>query len=1101
MTDVDPFATQHDAAGSVASELVESGFDDAYEIGRGGFGVVYRCTQPSLDRTVAVKVLTADLDEENRLRFFREQRAAGRMTGHPNVVNVFQAGITSNGRPFIVMPYFAQDSVDTRIRNHGPLRLNDVLRIGVKIAGALEAAHRLGILHRDVKPGNILITDYGEPVLSDFGTAHFAGGFETGTGVVTGSPAYIAPEIVAGESPSSAADVYGLGATLFAAVTGHAAFERRSGEQLVAQFLRITSGPAPDPRAYGIAEDVGVIIEGAMSADPQSRPSAAEMGTQLRECQRRHGFPVDEMALDVDPALAHGVTPMVVADLQSEGVVSTDHRTAGSSIISGRTTGLPLELTSFVDRRTQVAEAKNLLSTSRLVTLTGIGGVGKTRLAMRIAATTQTDYSDGAWLVELGELRDPMLLSGVVASALGIRDRSAKPIQDVLADFLVPRQMLLVLDNCEQVVDEVATLVDDLLRTCPDLRILATSREPIGLGGEAVLLVPPLEVADPDHLPRGVSRNDAVRLFVDRGAGAVPGFELGEGNKVAIARICQKLDGLPLPIELAAARLRVMSPEQILQRLTDRYALLTHGSRGVSSRQQTLRMCVDWSYDLCTPVEQVVWARLSVFAGGFELVAAEQVCGEGLSEGELLDAVTFLVEKSILTRAESGTAVRFRMLETLRDYGREKAQESGEYEELRRRHRGWCEQLVLTAESDWIGPRQLEWIATLILEQSNLREALEFSLSEGPEVGTRIATALFSFWLSQGAITEGRRWLSRFHGLAVGSATVERAKAIYAGSFSAAVQGDPLAASALVEEGRALANQSTDSLSRAHIDHAEGNLFLYTGDLVGARSHLEQAVQVFAEQEVVHFEEIVALLELGLTLDLLDEPDTGIGYYERALTITEGRGEVMYRGYALWALAVAVWRQGDRVRAVRLLEHALELGRRINDRLNSSMCLQTLAWIAVDEKDGRRAAVLMGTAEEMSTSVGSSTAVVPGLAVHHDAYEGKARRLLGERAFAAARKKGGALGFQAAVAYALREQQLPSGTWSAGPSLRPTKREIEVAGLVAEGLINKEIAARLVISPRTAQGHVEHLLVKLGFTSRAQIAAWFVESKNDRAEQ
>ncbi|RZK69869.1 MAG: serine/threonine protein kinase, partial [Rhodococcus sp. (in: high G+C Gram-positive bacteria)] len=234
MTDVDPFATQRDVSGSVTAELAAAGFEDAQEIGRGGFGVVYRCTQAALDRTVAVKVLTADLDEENRARFLREQRAAGRLTGHPNIVNVLHAGVTENGRPFIVMPYHAQGSLDARIRRHGPLPLDEALRLGVKMAGALETAHRLGILHRDVKPGNILITDYGEPALTDFGIAHIAGGFETTAGVVTGSPAFTAPEVVAGEPPSPAADVYGLGATLFAAITGHAAFERRSGEQLMA---------------------------------------------------------------------------------------------------------------------------------------------------------------------------------------------------------------------------------------------------------------------------------------------------------------------------------------------------------------------------------------------------------------------------------------------------------------------------------------------------------------------------------------------------------------------------------------------------------------------------------------------------------------------------------------------------------------------------------------------------------------------------------------------------------------------------------------------------------------------------------------------------
>ncbi len=1096
MTDLDPFATLHGTTSSVAAELAASGFDEAHEIGRGGFGVVFRCTQSSLDRVVAVKVLTADLDEENRRRFFREQRAAGRLTGHPNIVNVFQASVTNSGRPFIVMPYFAQDSVDTRIRNDGPLPLNEVLRIGVKIAGALEVAHRLGILHRDVKPGNILITDYGEPALSDFGIAHFAGGFETGTGVVTGSPAYIAPEIVAGKSPSSAADVYGLGATLFTAATGHAAFERRSGEQLVAQFLRITSEPIPDPREYGIAEDVGAIIEGAMSADPESRPSAVELGRQLRECQRSHGFQVDEMALHIDPALAQAVTSLVAVDLVSEGTASPGDQPVVSSLVAGRTGGLPLELTSFVDRRTELAEAKNLLSSSRLVTLTGIGGVGKTRLAMRIATKTQRSYSDGVWLVELGELHDATLVAGVVAGALGIRDQSARPVHEVLAEFLAPRELLLVFDNCEQVVDPMAKLAEILLRACPNLRILATSREPIGIGGEAVLLVPPLEVPDPDRLPRGSLLNDAMRLFVDRGAGAVPGFELTGDNKVAIARICRQLEGLPLPIELAAARLRAMSPEQILQRLTDRYALLTHGSRDAPSRQQTLRMCIDWSYDLCTPVEQAVWAQLSVFAGDFELDAAEQVCGGDLTKGELLDTVTFLVEKSILTRVTIGTAVCFRMLETLRDYGRKKAEENGNYLALRRRHYNWCEGLVLRAEADWIGPRQLEWIATLVREKANLRQALEFCIADSPQSGTRIAASLYPFWLSQGSFSEGRRWLSHFLEHRTGPPTVDQAKAIRAGSLMAAVQGDVVVASVLLEEGRMLTDESTDTMVLAHINHAEGYFALFNGNFADARSYLEEAVQVYTARKSLVFE-VMATLTLGLTLEQLNDEGRAIECYERVLAITEARGETVYRSYALWALAVAVWRQGDRVRADKLLKQALKLARRANDRLNASMCLQALAWVTVDEKNARRAVMLMGAAEELSRWVGSSTVVLPGLGDHQDACQREARRVLGEQAFAEARRNGEALGLRAAIAYALGEQDLSTRSSSPGPSVTPTNRERTVAELVAEGLTNKEIAARLVISPRTVQGHVEHLLMKLGFTSRAQIAVWFVESKSD----
>ncbi|TQC41838.1 protein kinase [Rhodococcus sp. WS4] len=1092
MTDVDPFATQRDVSGSVTAELAAAGFEDAHEIGRGGFGIVYRCTQAALDRTVAVKVLLADLDEWNRARFLREQRAAGRLTGHPNIVNVLHVGVTDNGHPFIVMQYHAQDSLDARIRRRGPLPLEEALRLGVKMAGALETAHRLGILHRDVKPGNILLTDYGEPALTDFGIAHIAGGFETTTGIVTGSPAFTAPEVVAGEPPSAAADVYGLGATLFAAITGHAAFERRSGEQLVAQFLRIAAEPVPDPREHGVPDDVSALVEGAMSDDPQVRPSAAELGRQLREAQLHHGFPVDEMALHTEAGAERHDAPPVRARSPSAGRAPHGHRTAGSPLEAGRTGRLPLELTSFVDRRTELAEAKNLLSTSRLVTLTGIGGVGKTRLALRVATTLQPDFPDGVTLVELGELRDASLLAGVVTGALGLRDRSARPVDEVLVDFLAPRKLLLVLDNCEQVVDAVAKLAETLLRGCPGLRILATSREPLAIGGEAALLIPPLPVPDPDHLPKGLPRNDAVTLFAERGAAAVPGFELTEDNKVTIARICRRLDGLPLPIELAAARLRAMTPEQILRRLTDRYVLLTRGSRNLPSRQQTLRMCIDWSHDLCTPTEQRMWAQLSVFAGSFELDAAEQICDT--TAEDLLDTVTYLVDKSILTREDSGATVRFRMLETLRDYGRQKAQQTGEYPELRRRHRDWYERLTLEAEADLISTRQLDWITRLGREQPNLRETLEFCASDSPDIGLRIAAALYPFWYSRGAFSEGRRWLDRLlTGQTGRPLTVDRAKALFAGSFLAGVQGDLRAAAALVEEGRALADQTTAPMTGAHLDLAEGFLGLFGGNLPDGRSHLENAAGVYAARDELLFQ-LTALDGLGITHELLGETERAIECHERVLAITEKRDESLYRPYALWALAIAVWRHGDRARAVRLLGQALQLGRRVNDRLNTSMCLQVLAWIAADEQNAQRAVVLLGAAEELSRSMGSPTVVVPALLVHHEECERKTRRAMSEQAIGAARREGAALGIDAAVAYALGEQAPP--TPKSAASTTPTKRERQVADLIAEGLTNKEIATRLVISPRTAQGHVEHLLSKLGFTSRAQIAAWVVESQN-----
>jgi DNA-binding NarL/FixJ family response regulator len=297
MTEFDPPATRPEMPPTITAELAAAGFEDAQEIGAGGFGAVYRCQQPSLERTVAVKVLTTDLEADNLDRFLREQRAMGKLCGHPNVVNIFQVGATRSGRPYIVMQYHPRDSLKARIHHAGPISWQETVHIGVKLAGALETAHRLGTLHRDVKPANILLTDYGEPQLTDFGIARMAGGFETRTGIVTGSPAFTAPEVLEGYAPTPSSDVYSLGATLFCALTGHAAFERRGGEQVVAQFLRVTTAPAPEMQGI-IPDDVRAAIGHAMAQNPDDRPAtAAELGEELRQIQRRSGLAVDDMAV------------------------------------------------------------------------------------------------------------------------------------------------------------------------------------------------------------------------------------------------------------------------------------------------------------------------------------------------------------------------------------------------------------------------------------------------------------------------------------------------------------------------------------------------------------------------------------------------------------------------------------------------------------------------------------------------------------------------------------------------------------------------------------------------------------------------------------
>ncbi len=1090
MGDIDPLKTQHTAIGEVTAELADAGFSGAEEIGHGGFGVVFRCAQVDLDRVVAIKVLTADLDEENRERFVREQRAMGRLTGHPNIVGVLQVGTTVSGLPYLVMPFYPQDSLEVRIRRHGPLPVEETLRLGVKLAGALETGHQLGILHRDIKPGNILLSEYGEPALTDFGIARIPGGFHTTAGTITGSPAFTAPEVLAGEPPSPAADVYGLGATLFAALTGHAAFERHRGEQVVAQFLRITSQPVPSLREQGIDADLAAVIERAMARDPAQRPSPKALGEQLQRLQADRGRPVDDMAVRSEAVAAPPESGSVPPVPLISGRAPVRRR-FGSPV--GAEAPLPVELTSFIGRRTDLTEAKRLLANYRLVTLTGIGGVGKTRLALRVAVGARKEFADGLWLVELAELQDGALLPGVIAAAVGLRPQ-AQPVLDVLVEYLASRRALLVLDNCEQIIDATAKVVETLLRACPTLRVLATSREPLNIGGEAVLQVRPLSVPAPDRRLslRGTRRCEAVELFVERATAAVPEFTLTEDNVAAVAEICQRLDGLPLAIELAAARLRTLAPEQILARLTDRYGLLTRGSRNAPSRQQTLRWCIDWSYSLCTPAEQQVWVRLSVFAGSFELDAAEQVCSCGLAAENLFDVLAALVDKSVVIRETSDSVVRFRMLETVREYGRDKIHEAGEYPEVLRRHRDWYRAFAERAEAGWFGPRQRDWIARIEREQPNIREALNSCLRATdlePDAALSLAATIQLFWFSRGQLGEARYWLDHALALEPATATVARARALWRACLVTESQDDLADGSSIARQARDLLASSDHPVVRAFANLALSLHSVSIGDSPSAGAPLRAALAVFTEQDDV-YGRIWCLLGLGWVHVLRNDCAQALACYEEALEVIESYGGSVHLVYALWGAAVAAWCQGDRDRALALLRKQLQQAREQQNLHMGAIALETLAWVVGTHGSARRTAVLLGAAHALAREIGASPVLFPETAVHHEDCARSARRTLGAQAFEAAYRKGMSLDLLSATGYALDER--PQAV-SPGAAAELTKREREVADLVAEGLTNKAVATRLHISQRTAAGHVEHILTKLGFTSRAQIAAWITE--------
>ena len=458
MADVDPLGKPRDLVADIAAELGQAEFDDVEEIGHGGFGVVYRCAQPMLDRAVAVKVLTADLDSDNLARFLREQRVMGRLSGHPHIVHVFQVGVLASGRPFIVMPYHAKDSLEAVIRRHGTLDWRETVSVGVKLAGALEVAHGAGILHRDVKPANILLSDYGEPQLTDFGIARIAGAFQTATGLIACSPAFTGPEVLEGGAPTPASDVYSLGATLFCALTGHAAFERRAGEQVVTQFLRITSQPIPDLREQGLPTDVAAIIERAMARDPADRPgTAAEFGDELREIQRRGGVAVDEMARPVDLGVERRKTPRHPSP--SVRTSTTDTSDTRDEIPTPR----PHQITG----RPQPASSTLLRAGGRrrLILIHAPSGFGKSTLAAQWREELSRDGVTVAWLtIDDDDNNEVWFLAHLLESIRRVRPALAESLGQVLdehGDDASRYVLTSLIDEIHEQDDRIAVVIDD----------------------------------------------------------------------------------------------------------------------------------------------------------------------------------------------------------------------------------------------------------------------------------------------------------------------------------------------------------------------------------------------------------------------------------------------------------------------------------------------------------------------------------------------------------------------------------------------------------------------------------------------------------------
>ena len=776
-------------------------------------------------------------------------------------------------------------------------------------------------------------------------------------------------------------------------------------------------------------------------------------------------------------------------------------RTRGTSRRAPAGPGFPVSVASFIGRERQLEEIGQLLAGERLVTLSGPGGVGKTRLALEVGRRMQQRFADGARFVSLASLSDPSLVETAVLHAIGLREHAGSPIQQSLALALRDRALLLVLDNLEHLLDATPRILG-WLEACPKLTVLITSRASLGLPGEQVYPVPPLTL--PLSLASAEAA-EAIRLFVDRARAVRPDFRLTDANAPAVIEICRRLDGLPLAIELAAARARLLTPAQIAARLDDRFRLLVNGSLAVPPRQRTLRDAIAWSYDLLSEPERRLFRRLGVFAGSCTLEAAEAVCDGGARDDpesspltpypSPLDLVGSLVEKSLVVPAETPAGeMRYQMLETVREYALESLAATGEAPALRRWHRDWFLELAEQAAPALFGPEQTGWLDRLEADYDNLRAALRWCLHQpDPESGLRLGAALWRFWEGRNHLTEGRGWLDQL--LSLDGASVEPillGRAQLAAGRMAFLQGDFEAAVAFLEPCLARGRELGDPDLVAYALTYFGHIARDGGDLAGARACYDEALVLWRELDDSRGIAI-GLFAFGRLALIEADLDRGWVLLEQSLRGYRAAGDLTDLARVLLALGSTACDLGRLDQARAHFVEGLRIAVGLRDRGRVAANLQGCAVLAAAQSQSERAVLLTTIASTITETTGTLLGFDEQRRL--DARIEPVRRALGAARCAALAVRARAMSIDQAVAYALECDRDSSGEHAdtADGVVKPavlTSREQQVMALIGRGYSNRQIADELVLSKRTVEWHVGNLLSKLGVRTRPELVAW-----------
>jgi len=1015
------------------------------QLGAGGMGEVYLAEDSRLRRKIALKVLPENIaQDKERLRRFEQEAFAASALNHPNILTIFEFGAESETH-FLAAEFVEGETLRERIEHFAPLGRREVLDIAAQIAAALNAAHVAGIVHRDIKPDNVMIRPDGLIKILDFGIAKLteikpisidaeaatAIGVKTNVGMIIGTANYMSPEQARGQAVDARSDIFSFGIVLYEMLAGRKAFAGETAMDVIGAILNKEPAPLDEGET---SMELRRIIERCLRKERDERyESAKDLLADLKKLWKQRDFETQ-----LEQSSPEKQTEFETQIFEAKSTEETPPLAPNN---------LTQSLSPIVGREKEIAEITELLKRDdvRLVTMTGIGGTGKTRLAKAVAEELLTDFKDGVFFIELAAVTNAELVALTIAQPLGFKEVGGKPMLEILKDNLRDKRVLIVVDNFEQVVDAAPQIAE--LVAAGELRILITSRVLLRLSREIEYAVPPLAVPSDvsQILFDELSNYEAIKLFVARARQSKPNFDLTEENAPSVAEICARLDGLPLAIELAAVRVKILAPQAILTKLENRLKLLTGGARDLPARQQTMRGAIEWSYDLLSEDEKKLFRRLAVFAGGFTFEAAESVVSgqwsviseEKVSSEEtanisaqqlttdhrplttdILDGITSLVDKSLLVAKERRGEMRFRMLEVVREYALESLAANGETESMRRSHAVYFLALGEEAEPHLTDAESVKWLDRLEDENDNLRDALRWSLENDAEMALRLAGAMSHFWHIHGYLAEGQKWAETALNRSGDALTPARCKALLTVARMAWLHGDYQSARKYYQESLAVGRATSDTRQIAQSCRGLGVIAYAEGDHPAAREFFEESL---ASGRELNNEKLIttSLISLGELERTEGNYTTARLLYEESLVLRRQTSNKDALSNNLINLAAAACLEGDDMAARLYYTEALKLQNELGHKTDISLSLDGFAALAVKRGDEKSAARLAGAAEHLRERIGYE--IEPADQQFRDVYLAEIKTKMDEADFSEFYKQGSKLKLKEAVALCLEE--------------------------------------------------------------------------------